>query len=32
MGFAEKYNKFNTIYDKKIKDIELMDRYDFIAK
>lgn len=32
MGFAEKYNKFNTIFDIDIKDFEFMDGYDFIAK
>lgn len=32
MGFAEKYNKFNTIFNIDIKDFEFMDGYDFIAK
>lgn len=32
MGFAEKYNKFNTIFDIDIKDFEFMDGYNFIAK
>lgn len=32
MSFAEKYNKFNTIFDIDIKDFEFMDGYDFIAK
>ena len=32
MGFAEKYNKFNTIFDIDIKDFEFMDGYDFIEK
>ena len=32
MGFAEKYNKFNTIFDIDIKDFEFMNGYDFIAK
>lgn len=31
MGFAEKYNKFNTIFDIDIKDFEFMDGYTFIA-
>ena len=32
MGFAEKYNKFNTIFDIDIKDFKFMDGYEFIAK
>ena len=32
MGFAEKYNKFNTIFDIDIKDFEFMDGHEFIAK
>ena len=32
MGFAERYNKFNTIFDIDIKDFKFMDGYDFIAK
>ena len=32
MGFAEKYKKFNTIFDIDIKDLKLMDGYDIIAK
>ena len=32
MGFAEKYNKFNTIFEIDIKDFEFMDGYNFIAK
>ena len=32
MGFAEKYNKVNTIFDIDIKDFAFMDGYDFIAK
>ena len=32
MGFAEKYNKFNTIFDIDIKDFEFMDGYAFIEK
>ena len=31
MGFAEKYNKVNTIFDIDIKDFEFIDGYDFIA-
>ena len=31
MGFAEKYNKFNTIFNIDIKDFEFMDGHDFIA-
>ena len=32
MGFAEKYNKVNTIFDIDIKDFEFMDGYGFIEK
>nr|DAI10662.1 MAG TPA: putative single-stranded DNA-binding protein [Caudoviricetes sp.] len=32
MGFAEKYNKFNSIFDIDIKDFAFMDGYDFIEK
>ena len=32
MGFAEKYNKFNTIFGIYIKDFAFMDGHDFIAK
>ena len=32
MGFAEKYNKFNTIFDIDIKDFEFMNGHEFIAK
>lgn len=32
MGFAEKYNKFNTIFDIEIKDFEFMSGDDFISK
>lgn len=32
MGFAEKYNKFNAIFDIDIKDFEFMDGYEFISK
>ena len=32
MGFADKYNKFNTIFDIDIKDFEFMDTYNFISK
>ena len=32
MGFAEKYNKFNTTFDIVIKDFEFMKGYDFIEK
>lgn len=32
MGFAEKYNKVNTIFYIDIKDFAFMDGYDFIAK
>ena len=32
MGFAEKYNKFNAIFDIDIKDFEFMDGYGFISK
>lgn len=32
MGFAEKYNKVNTIFDIDIKDFSFMDGYDFIDK
>lgn len=32
MGFAEKYNKVNTIFDIDIKDFSFMDGHDFIAK
>ena len=32
MGIAEKYNKFNKIFDIDIKDFEFMDGYEFIAK
>ena len=31
MGFAEKYNMCNTIFDIDIKDFEFMDGYTFIA-
>ena len=32
MRFAEKYNKFNTIFDIDIKDFAFMDGREFIAK
>ena len=32
MKFAEKYNKFNTLFDNDIKDFEFMDGNEFIAK
>ena len=32
MGFAEKYNKVNTIFDIDIKDFEFMDGYGFFEK
>ena len=32
MSFAEKYNKFNAIFDIEIKDFKFMDGYEFIAK
>ena len=32
MGFAEKYNKFNTIFNIDIKDFHFMDGQEFIAK
>ena len=32
MGFAEKYNKCNTIFGIDIKDFEFMDGCDFFAK
>ena len=32
MGFAEKYNKFNTIFNIDIKDFEFMNGHEFIAK
>ena len=32
MGFAEKYNKFNSIFNIDIKDFEFMDGYGFITK
>ena len=32
MGFAEKYNKVNTIFDIDIKDFSFMDGYGFIEK
>ena len=31
MGFAEKYNKFNALFDIDIKDFEFMDGHEFIA-
>ena len=31
MGFAEKYNKFNPIFDIDIKDFKFMDGYEFIG-
>lgn len=31
MGFAEKYNKFNAIFDIDIKDFKFMDGYDFFG-
>ena len=32
MGFADKYNKVNTIFNIDIKDFEFMDGYGFIEK
>ena len=32
MGFAEKYNKVNTIFDIDIKDFSFINGYEFIAK
>lgn len=32
MGFSEKYNKVNTIFDIDIKDFEFMDGYNFIEQ
>ena len=32
MKFAEKYNKFNALFDIDIKDFEFMEGHEFIAK